>query len=132
MYSQAEQPVEIATPNVVTENPQIETASEDGRIIAGLPGIPDRRDVRQFLAHSPTREQTALSDRTSPAGDSCLPPDRLREHPAYDGIREVNGAALDDLGHHRPAHRGCCMDHPKSDQARPMSKSVVEKGPPAD
>jgi len=38
MYSQGEQPVETATPSVVTENPQIETASEDGRIIAGLPG----------------------------------------------------------------------------------------------
>jgi len=39
MYSQAEQPVEIATPGVVTENPQIETASEEGRIIAGIPGL---------------------------------------------------------------------------------------------
>jgi hypothetical protein len=33
------QPVETATPGVVTENPQIETASEDGRVIAGLPGL---------------------------------------------------------------------------------------------
>jgi|SRR5215204_3270053 len=39
MYSQAQQPVEIATPSVVTENPQIETASEDGRVITGLPGL---------------------------------------------------------------------------------------------
>jgi hypothetical protein len=39
MYSQAQQPVEAATPAVVTENPQIETASEDGRVIAGLPGL---------------------------------------------------------------------------------------------
>ena len=39
MYSQGEQPVETATPSVVTENPQIETASEDGRIIAGIPGL---------------------------------------------------------------------------------------------
>jgi len=29
----------MATPGVVTENPQIETASEDGRVIAGLPGF---------------------------------------------------------------------------------------------
>jgi len=39
MYSQAQQPVENATPSVVTESPQIETASEDGRVIAGLPGF---------------------------------------------------------------------------------------------
>ena len=39
MHSQAQQPVENATPAVVTENPQIETASEDGRVIAGLPGL---------------------------------------------------------------------------------------------
>ena len=39
MYSQAHQPVETATPAVVTENPQIETASEAGRVIAGLPGL---------------------------------------------------------------------------------------------
>jgi hypothetical protein len=39
MYSQSQQSVEIATPNVVTDNPQIETASEVGRVIAGLPGL---------------------------------------------------------------------------------------------
>ena len=39
MRSQAQQPVQTATPAVVTENPQIETASEDGRVIAGLPGL---------------------------------------------------------------------------------------------
>jgi hypothetical protein len=39
MHSQAQQPVQTATPAVVTENPQIETASEDGRVIAGLPGL---------------------------------------------------------------------------------------------
>ena len=39
MYSQAEQQIEAATPSIVTENPQIETASEDGRILAGLPGL---------------------------------------------------------------------------------------------
>ena len=39
MYSQAEQSVETSSPGVVTENPQIETASEDGRVIAGLPGL---------------------------------------------------------------------------------------------
>jgi hypothetical protein len=39
MYSPAEQSVETANPGVVTENPQIETASEDGRVIAGLPGL---------------------------------------------------------------------------------------------
>jgi hypothetical protein len=39
VHSQAQQPVETATPAVVTENPQIETASEDGRVIAGLPGL---------------------------------------------------------------------------------------------
>jgi len=39
MDSQAQQPVETANPSVVTENPQIETASEDGRVIAGLPGL---------------------------------------------------------------------------------------------
>jgi hypothetical protein len=39
MDSQSQQPVEMATPSVVTENPQIETASEDGRVIAGLPGL---------------------------------------------------------------------------------------------
>src|SRR5215207_3214094 len=39
MYSQPQQPVETATPGVVTDNPQIETASEDGRVIAGLPGL---------------------------------------------------------------------------------------------
>ena len=32
-------PVTASTPQVVTENPQIETASEDGRVIAGLPGL---------------------------------------------------------------------------------------------
>jgi hypothetical protein len=31
--------VETATPSVVTENPEIETASENGRVIAGLPGL---------------------------------------------------------------------------------------------
>jgi len=39
MDAQAQQRVETATPVVVTENPQIETASEDGRVIAGLPGL---------------------------------------------------------------------------------------------
>jgi hypothetical protein len=39
MHFQAQQPVETATPAVVTENPQIETASEEGRVIAGLPGL---------------------------------------------------------------------------------------------
>ena len=39
MHSQAQQPVQTATPAVVTENPQIETASEEGRVIAGLPGL---------------------------------------------------------------------------------------------
>src|ERR687889_1820496 len=39
MYSQSQQPVETAPPGVLTENPQIETASEDGRVIAGLPGL---------------------------------------------------------------------------------------------
>jgi hypothetical protein len=39
MHSQAQQPVQTATPAVVTENPQIETASEAGRVIAGLPGL---------------------------------------------------------------------------------------------
>jgi hypothetical protein len=33
------QPVVTATPQVVTENPQIETASEEGRVLAGLPGL---------------------------------------------------------------------------------------------
>jgi Mn2+/Fe2+ NRAMP family transporter len=31
--------IETATPSVVTENPEIETASQDGRVIAGLPGL---------------------------------------------------------------------------------------------
>jgi hypothetical protein len=35
----ARQPVEAPTPGVVTENPAIETASEEGRVIAGLPGL---------------------------------------------------------------------------------------------
>ena len=39
MDSQSYPSGETATPNVVTENPQIETASEDGRVIAGLPGL---------------------------------------------------------------------------------------------
>ena len=39
MDSHSHQPVETATPGVVTENPRIETASEDGRVIAGLPGL---------------------------------------------------------------------------------------------
>ena len=39
MDSQSHQPVATATPSVVTENPQIETASEEGRVIAGLPGL---------------------------------------------------------------------------------------------
>ena len=38
MDSQSHQPVTTATPGVVTENPQIEMASEDGRVIAWLPG----------------------------------------------------------------------------------------------
>ncbi len=32
-------PVEAPTPGVVTENPAIETASEEGRVIAALPGL---------------------------------------------------------------------------------------------
>ena len=39
MSDPSQQPVTTSTPQVVTENPQIETASEDGRIIAGLPGL---------------------------------------------------------------------------------------------
>jgi hypothetical protein len=31
--------IETAAPTVVTENPEIETASEEGRVIAGLPGL---------------------------------------------------------------------------------------------
>lgn len=32
-------PMEAPTPKVVTESPQIETASEQGRVIAALPGL---------------------------------------------------------------------------------------------
>ena len=32
-------PVQAPTPGVVTENPAIETASEEGRVLAGLPGL---------------------------------------------------------------------------------------------
>src|SRR3954447_7596235 len=32
-------PVEAPTPRVVTENPAIETASEEGRVIAAIPGL---------------------------------------------------------------------------------------------
>jgi hypothetical protein len=39
MSDPSQQPVTTSTPQVVTENPQIETASEDGRVIAGLPGM---------------------------------------------------------------------------------------------
>jgi uncharacterized membrane protein len=39
MSDPPQQPVTTATPQVVTENPQIETASEDGRVLAGLPGL---------------------------------------------------------------------------------------------
>jgi hypothetical protein len=39
MSDPSRQPVTAATPRVVTDNPQIETASEDGRVIAGLPGL---------------------------------------------------------------------------------------------
>lgn len=34
-----QRPMEAPTPGVVTESPQIETASEEGRVIAGLPGL---------------------------------------------------------------------------------------------
>jgi lysylphosphatidylglycerol synthetase-like protein (DUF2156 family) len=34
-----QRPIPSATPSVVTENPEIETASNDGRVIAGLPGL---------------------------------------------------------------------------------------------
>jgi hypothetical protein len=42
-----QQSIQTATPSVVTENPEIETASEDGRVIAGLPGLvhPGERPV---------------------------------------------------------------------------------------
>jgi hypothetical protein len=39
MSDPSQQSVTTSTPQVVTENPQIETASEDGRVIAGLPGM---------------------------------------------------------------------------------------------
>ena len=39
MYSRAQTPVETSTPGVVTDNPLLETASEEGRVIAGLPGL---------------------------------------------------------------------------------------------
>src|SRR4051795_2612281 len=32
-------PVEAPTPGVVTENPAIETASEEGRVLAAVPGL---------------------------------------------------------------------------------------------
>jgi len=34
-----QQPMEAPTPRVVTENPSIETASGEGRVIAALPGL---------------------------------------------------------------------------------------------
>lgn len=34
-----QQPLEAATPGIVTVNPEIETASEAGRVLAGLPGL---------------------------------------------------------------------------------------------
>jgi hypothetical protein len=34
-----QQPMEAPTPRVVTEDPSIETASGEGRVIAGLPGL---------------------------------------------------------------------------------------------
>src|SRR5215207_2491096 len=39
MYSRAQTPVETSTPGVVTDNPLLETASEEGRVIAGLPEL---------------------------------------------------------------------------------------------
>ena len=58
MDSQSHQPIAAATPGVITENPQIETASEDGRVIVGLPGlvhpgelsVEDSRRVMPFAA----------------------------------------------------------------------------------
>jgi hypothetical protein len=63
MDSRAE-PVETATPGVVTENPQIETASEDGRVIAGIPGLVDPGELPVAYARRPlpfaARFQAAL------------------------------------------------------------------------
>jgi hypothetical protein len=47
------QPVETATPGVVTENPQIETASEYGRVIASLPGLVNPGELPVEYARRP-------------------------------------------------------------------------------
>jgi hypothetical protein len=46
-------PMETPTPRVVTENPAIETASEDGRVIAGLPGLAHPGELPVTYARRP-------------------------------------------------------------------------------
>lgn len=48
-----QQPIQSATPRVVTEDPLIETASEQGRAIAGLPGIVHPGEPPVALARRP-------------------------------------------------------------------------------
>ena len=110
--------METATPAVVTENPQIETASEDGRVIAGLPGLVhpgelpieySRRPlpfaarfqailivghIRHVSADPAAMEQAALSDRAPLPGGGRLPPDRFRQHPAATGFVKSMGLLL--------------------------------------
>ena len=45
--------LESATPSVVTENPEIETASEAGRVIAALPGLVHPGELPVRLARRP-------------------------------------------------------------------------------
>ena len=45
--------MEAPTPRVVTENPAIETASDEGRVIAGLPGLVAPGELPVELARRP-------------------------------------------------------------------------------
>jgi hypothetical protein len=45
--------IETATPSVVTENPEIETASQDGQVVAGLPGLVHPGELPVALVRRP-------------------------------------------------------------------------------
>ena len=46
-------PIRTPTPGVVTENPEIETASRDGRVIAALPGLVHPGELPVSYARQP-------------------------------------------------------------------------------
>ena len=110
-------------PAVVTDDPQIEMASDEGRVIADLPGLVQPGEfspaVAGRLPFAALFQATLIIVMAVMNGfreellDRILrvPADRVRQHPAGLWLQEVSRTARPHLGYCRGAHRHFHPDH---------------------